>query len=125
MYTEKVKYSAIFSVYPQCTCSLTFGSAVITESNGNVVITQLMWPMAIVHWAKEIQGETAWIIQLRLLNSGKFIVVLQHNLFLTRIWSRQKNIYTENLFNSVYPEEQNWNQRHKQRLQCLKIFCLV
>lgn len=32
-----------------------------------------MWPMAIVFWAKESQGEIAWIIYLRLLNSGNLL----------------------------------------------------
>lgn len=68
VYTKKVKYLCyLFTIYPQCSCYLIFGSVVISKSNGDSVITQLVWPEAIVHWAKAgIQGEIAWMIQLGL-----------------------------------------------------------
>lgn len=87
----------MFTVYPQCSCYPTFGSAVILESNRNLVITQLMWPMAIVRWAKESQGEIAWIIYLCLLNSGN-LLQLYNTIYFEQEYGQDRKTYIEKIY---------------------------
>ena len=87
----------MFTVYPQCSCSPTFGSAVILESNRNLVITQLMWPMTIVFWAKESQGEIAGIIYLRLLNSGN-LLQLYNTIYFEQECGQDRKTYIQKFY---------------------------
>lgn len=60
--------------------------------------------MAIVCWAKESQGEIAWIIYLRLLNSGN-LLQLYNTIYFEQECGQDRKTYIQKIYLIVYPEE--------------------
>lgn len=56
-----------------------------------------MWPMTIVFWAKESQGEIAGIIYLRLLNSGN-LLQLYNTIYFEQECGQDRKTYIQKFY---------------------------
>ena len=83
-----------------------------------------MWPMAIVRWAKESQGEIAWVIYLRLLNSGN-LLQLYKTIYFEQECGQDRKTYIQKIYLILSIQKNRIEIKCKnERLPRLKIFCL-